>query len=184
MEAAFGVSVAMLFEHGLKALLDKVDRLDKSRLEDAFKCLFVDGRPLDLEYRVIRSNGSVAWVKDQAYWLTRSTGERIVMGMLTDITEQRLRDERATRLASVVDSCDQAMIALGTDGAITDWNKGAARLYGYRPEEIIGRPFSVIVPSGRECEVQSTIERIVRGLWSHPMRHSDSRRMARFETCQ
>lgn len=163
MESAFGVPVSTLSEQGLAAWLDVIDPRDRRKVEDAMKHLFAEGNSVDLEYRVVRPDGSGAWVKDRAYWVRRSTGERIVMGILTDITERKVRDQRTRRLASVVDSCDQAMVALAPDGSITDWNEGAAKLYGYRPDEVIGKSFSVIVPVGRLWEVHSAIEKINRG---------------------
>lgn len=38
---------------------------------------------------------------------------------------------------------DYAIFLLDKDGVIVSWNKGAQRLKGYRPDEIIGRHFSV-----------------------------------------
>ncbi|HEX8430888.1 MAG TPA: PAS domain S-box protein, partial [Longimicrobium sp.] len=47
----------------------------------------------------------------------------------------------------LVDSViDYAIFALDPDGYILSWNAGAQRLKGYRPEEIIGRHFSVFYP--------------------------------------
>ncbi|MFL5306295.1 MAG: PAS domain S-box protein [Polyangia bacterium] len=37
---------------------------------------------------------------------------------------------------------DYAIIALDARGRVLTWNTGARRLYGYRPEEIVGRPVS------------------------------------------
>lgn len=41
---------------------------------------------------------------------------------------------------------DYAIFGLDTAGLVTSWNLGARRLKGYRPEEIIGRNFSVLYP--------------------------------------
>jgi PAS domain S-box-containing protein len=48
-----------------------------------------------------------------------------------------------THYRLLVDSVnDYAIITLDVDGNVTTWNKGAARIKGYTPEEIIGRHFS------------------------------------------
>ena len=53
----------------------------------------------------------------------------------------RQSEERYHRMISEVE--DYVIILLNTDGAIQNWNKGAQKIKGYRPEEIIGKHFSV-----------------------------------------
>jgi two-component system sensor kinase FixL len=53
--------------------------------------------------------------------------------------------EARLRLAAIVESSDEAIVAQDTNGTITDWNAGAERLYGYRPEEAIGKNFFRLV---------------------------------------
>ncbi len=43
------------------------------------------------------------------------------------------------------------------------WNSGAVRLFGYTPEEVLGRSISLLVPSDRQDEVPTILERIKRG---------------------
>jgi PAS domain S-box-containing protein len=51
---------------------------------------------------------------------------------------------RAQQLALMVDSVtDYAVFLLTPDGQVASWNRGAERIKGYLPEEIIGRDFSV-----------------------------------------
>ena len=46
---------------------------------------------------------------------------------------------------------DVAMFIVGADGRVLTWNRGAERLFGYRPEEMRGRPFTSLLPSeGRD----------------------------------
>jgi PAS domain S-box-containing protein len=47
------------------------------------------------------------------------------------------------RLALLIDAVQEyAIFMLDVDGNVTTWNPGAARIKGYRPEEILGRHFS------------------------------------------
>jgi PAS domain S-box-containing protein len=46
---------------------------------------------------------------------------------------------------------------------ITSWNPGAERLYGYRPEEAIGRPISILIPPDRAGEEQRILNQILAG---------------------
>jgi sigma-B regulation protein RsbU (phosphoserine phosphatase) len=52
----------------------------------------------------------------------------------------------ARRLAAIIDSSMDAIIANSTDGSITDWNPAAERMFGYSAEEVIGQSISIIAP--------------------------------------
>jgi rsbT co-antagonist protein RsbR len=55
-----------------------------------------------------------------------------------------------THYRLLVDSItDYAIITLDTKGHVTTWNRGAERIKGYRPEEIIGRHFSCFYPQDK-----------------------------------
>lgn len=70
---------------------------------------------------------------------------------------------RNGRLAAIVESSDDAIIGKTLAGVITDWNKGAERIYGYKDHEIIGRPVSVLFPPELEGEMPRMLEKIARG---------------------
>jgi PAS domain S-box-containing protein len=61
-----------------------------------------------------------------------------------EITPFANDEERFRRLVDSVK--DYAILMLDPEGFITTWNKGAERIKGYRPEEIIGRHFSCFYP--------------------------------------
>ena len=66
-------------------------------------------------------------------------------------------------LAAIVESSDDAIIGKTLDGTITSWNPGAERIYGYRAEEVIGRPISILVPPDHSDELPPIFERLRRG---------------------
>jgi two-component system CheB/CheR fusion protein len=80
-----------------------------------------------------------------------------------DITERKLREEEQRLLALIVDSSNDAIFTVSLDGLITTWNGGAARLYGYAPQEAIGRPLSMLVPPDRMGEITLIDERAMAG---------------------
>lgn len=77
---------------------------------------------------------------------------------------ERVRAEHAARqLASIVQWSDDAIISKNLDGIITTWNRGAERLFGYTPEEAIGKPVTMLMPPERVDEEPQILARIRRG---------------------
>ncbi|HEX7279342.1 MAG TPA: SpoIIE family protein phosphatase [Solirubrobacterales bacterium] len=66
-------------------------------------------------------------------------------------------------LAEVVRGTQDAVLSKDLDGIVTTWNPAAARLYGYGPEEAIGRHISFIVPPDHKDEEKVILERVKRG---------------------
>jgi PAS domain S-box-containing protein len=77
-------------------------------------------------------------------------------------TAEQLGEYRS-RLALIIDSSEDAIIAKDLNGTITSWNKGAERIYGYTPDEIIGKHISVLAPSDRQDEIPEILRRIAQG---------------------
>ena len=66
-------------------------------------------------------------------------------------------------LAAIVSSSDDAIISKDLNGIIISWNAAAERMYGYRAEETVGRPITLLFPSDRQDEFQQITNRLRRG---------------------
>ena len=91
-----------------------------------------------------------------------------IIGSSRDITErirleeeERASRERAERLAIIVESANDAILAVDLDGILTSWSPGAQRVYGYTAGEVIGKPASMLYVDEAEV-VDSTLERLQR----------------------
>jgi len=91
----------------------------------------------------------------------RATGNVIGGVVITfiDITERKRSEVALARLASIVESSVDAIIAMSPDGLITTWNEGAARMYGYTQEEAIGGPLSFVMPADKRDKLQAVLDR-------------------------
>jgi PAS domain S-box-containing protein len=69
-------------------------------------------------------------------------------------------DSRTALLAAIVDSSDDAIISKTPNGVITSWNRGAELIYGYRADEIVGRPVSILMHPDRPNELEQILRRI------------------------
>jgi PAS domain S-box-containing protein len=72
----------------------------------------------------------------------------------------RESEERSRWLASIVESSDDAIISTSLDGAITSWNRGAERIFGYFAEEVVGKSITILVPPDRNNEEPAILNRV------------------------
>ena len=79
------------------------------------------------------------------------------------MTSSSYADDARSRLAAIVESSDDAIVGKTLDGIVTDWNRGAEVIFGYRADEIIGQPIATIVPPERLEESADILERIRNG---------------------
>jgi PAS domain S-box-containing protein len=77
--------------------------------------------------------------------------------------EAAAQERLALRLAAIVESSEDAMIAKDLDGTITAWNAAAERLYGYTAREAIGQSVRIVVPQDRQKEEDEVLEKLRRG---------------------
>ena len=80
-----------------------------------------------------------------------------------DITDQRRAEMASRHLAAIVEGSDDAILSKSLDGIITSWNKGATRIFGYEPQEVVGGPVTVLIPSDRQGEETEILSRLRRG---------------------
>lgn len=80
-----------------------------------------------------------------------------------DRTIRRQTEAADAYLASLVESCDDAIIGETLAGIVVSWNAGANQLYGYTPEEMLGRSVTTLVPGERPDELPEILARIQNG---------------------
>ena len=71
--------------------------------------------------------------------------------------------ESFDRLAAIVESSNDAIIAKTPDGTITAWNRAATQIFGYSADEAIGRHITMLFPPERLAEEEELMARIARG---------------------
>jgi len=93
---------------------------------------------------------------------------------VADITERKRAEETRVRLASIVESSEDAIIGQTLDGIVMSWNRGAERTYGYSANEVIGKPIGFLIPQDRLDSAKQMVERVKQG--EHVSHHETVRR--------
>jgi diguanylate cyclase (GGDEF)-like protein/PAS domain S-box-containing protein len=83
--------------------------------------------------------------------------------MVSDVTERRRAERDLRRMAAMVATSIDPILAVDVKGLIVNWNLSAQRLYGYSAEEIIGQSIGTIVPDGKSSESAALMDRVRRG---------------------
>jgi len=82
--------------------------------------------------------------------------------LVSEVTE-RIQTEHAFRLsegrlAGILDIAQDAIILIEEDRSISLFNQGASRLFGYGPEEVLGRPVELLLPARYRLHHPSNIQ--------------------------
>ena len=102
-------------------------------------------------------------------YVTKEHLDRLVPAVLQELQEaaaRRIRSQAeaaAAYLASLVQSCDDAIVGETLEGKIVYWNAGAKRLFGYTAAEMMGRSVSLLIPPQRPEELAGIFEKLARG---------------------
>ena len=114
-----------------------------------------DGPALTKDGRRVDVSASVSPVKDAQGKLVA------VAAILRDITERKHSENARAFLAAVVESSEDAIVAVSHDHKILGWNKGAQNIYGYTAEEILGKSNRIFVPPERSKEFEATFDKVL-----------------------
>ena len=139
---------------------DEPDALKQTVLSEKIRALaFI---PLEIEDRVV---GKFMLYYDEPYLFSERERELslIIARQLGFAIDRNLVEGAARRLAALVESSNDAIIAKDLDGIITDWNIGAERLFGYSAQEAIGQSVTILIPAERHDEEPAILGRIRAG---------------------
>ena len=131
-----------------------------------FEQLFEKGYVKHWETEWFRKDGSLCPVEINITFLKDSEGNlyRAVAGIRD--TSDRKKAEESLReseeqLRSLVQSASDAILTINSCGEIKSWNSGARVIFGYTPEEIIGKSFACLVPERYKENNKQSMERML-----------------------
>ncbi|HEY3361689.1 MAG TPA: PAS domain S-box protein [Methanosarcina sp.] len=146
---------------------------DRDYVDNAVKRA-IRGEPFDIDHRII-SDGEerIVHAQGKAIFDEKNTPIRI-RGIVQDITERKIAEEKIQYLANVVESSTDAIVTVSLDSIVTSWNKGAEQIFGYAAEEILGKKVSILEPENLRGDIKQLVEKVKQG---KKIKHYESSRL-------
>ncbi len=157
-----------------KEYLNYVHPDDRDYVDNAFKGT-INGKPYEIDHRIILANGEERTVHIQAEVVFDNKNIPIqTKGIVQDITERKKAEENIQYLANIVESTTDAVVTVSLDSIVTSWNKGAEQIFGYTAEEILGKKVSILEPENLREEIKQLVENVMQG---EKVKHYESSRL-------
>ena len=109
-------------------------------------------------HRLKHKNGDWIWVLSRASVIYENDGAVRLIGIHTDISEQKELELKYAHQAQIIEQVHDIVISTDMNGNILTWNKGAENTLGYKQEEMISKPITIIHVEKDYKKVQEGIE--------------------------
>ena len=154
----------------IDAPFSKPDYTQQYVRDDAY--VFTTGQPLTVEEPVVRHDG-VERLFSTIKSAIRDEAGQVVMtvGVSRDITAQKETEHRwhqtelelrnsQRRLRLLAQQMPIALVEWDETLTIRDWNPEAERIFGFRREEAIGQPITIVIPEAVQPVVMQTVQQL------------------------
>ncbi|MFU8816650.1 MAG: PAS domain S-box protein [Pseudomonadales bacterium] len=150
------------FEHLLphnvgRSWLELFDDVDENALQ-RWRPDATPASPLSLPATTVAANGERRFFTVICQPLLDGDAPARLMGVLLDITEQT---RGQAEMQAILETAVDAIIMIDEAGIIETFNTAASELFGYRPEEIIGQPLTLLMPQPHSDRHDGYIRRYV-----------------------
>lgn len=124
---------------------------DRAIRAEAIQRAIREGSRYEVDYRVVRPDGRVCWLRSRGSVQLDSEGRLFRhRGVILEVDEQKRAEAelraREAHLRSILDTVPEAMIVIDETGAIHSFSAAAERLFGYAADEAIGRNVRLLMP--------------------------------------
>jgi PAS domain S-box-containing protein len=139
-------------EPGYEPFMQRVHPDDRKLVEQGIALSLRTGYPFAFDYRILRPDGIVRVAHGEGRIVHEADGQPVrLLGTAQDITDRKQIEyalrQSETRTRSIIDTANDAFIAIDAAGVITDWNPQAEATFGWTRTEAVGRPLAeMIIP--------------------------------------
>ena len=171
-ERALGYTADQLLT---RPMLDFVHPDDRTRTAtQSGRLRRTDEVTISFESRFRTRDGAYRWLLWSAHV---SPEERLVYGVAKDVTERKRAEERLgeseRKYRDLVETSSDLIWSLDPEARFTFVNRAVRRIYGYEPEEMLGRPVSDFADPAEARRSRELFSQVLRGrpVFSHETRH-------------
>jgi PAS domain S-box-containing protein len=139
--------------------------LDLARVGSQLQKMMADGsefQAFEIEHNFPGSGPRTLVLDARPLSLSGHSGPLILLSF-HDVTMRKEAEAANARLSAIIQSSDDAIFSIDLNVIITSWNQGAERIFGYTPDETIGKPITILIPADRADEEPAIVERVRRG---------------------
>ncbi len=141
---------------------------DRARVTAEWEEALRAEKPVMVEYRFLRPDGSITWVQGQAVPLRDPRGQRAgYIGTLADVTQRKAAEDRlraqeaqlrliSTNAPIMLSHCDR-------DRRVLFVNRAYSERFQRAPEEIVGRPIAEVIGAEAYAVIEPYIDRVLAG---------------------
>ena len=145
---------------------------DRQRVKDAYASLMDDAPNIEVEFRIVRPDDEVRWVKARGFQVRDIEGNIIrLAGIVTDITESRHSNEALAesekRFRSVVETAPDVIVTIDDENRIYFINPAAEKIFGYTVDEIKGASLTLLMPERLRHMHEAGFQRYLRSGVKH-----------------
>jgi PAS domain S-box-containing protein len=124
---------------------------DLAELVERWRTSLATGKPFEAEARLRRADGEYRLTLHRKVPLRDETGNIVKWyGSVIDIEDRRRPEEELKsseeRYRVIVEAASDEVISMDESGGIQLANPATARIFGYDPVELIGKPLTVLMP--------------------------------------
>jgi PAS domain S-box-containing protein len=159
-----GYSVEELVGHSVLGIFYKEDK--ETVAASLSECLATPETIRQWEFRKVRKDGTIIWVRETVHVGQAPTGETVVLVTCEDITERRQMEEALKKSEQynriLFENSPIGLVLCQLDGTITDCNARYAAILGRNFDDIVGRTYWELTPKDFEMQARGVMDTVCR----------------------
>jgi PAS domain S-box-containing protein len=119
------------------------------------------------EFTVVNKRGEKLTVLADSMRTTGADGKPRKVTFVLDITDRKAAERRITeseqRMASLIETAPMGICLTNKEGIFESVNSTYCNIYGYKPEELVGKHFSMVVPKNQVDNWRKVHDKFIAG---------------------